>query len=108
MTLSPVEGVAVHSIHWGPEVRSQLHIILPALLTGPAFGWLGSYWRATHAALPGILMACFFILEPLVRFLDGQLIDSRSLAWPAEIALGITVAAAVSLSARRSPPHIAT
>jgi hypothetical protein len=104
MTLSPVEGVAVQSIHWEPEVRSQLHIILPALMTGPAFGWLGWYWQATRTRLAAMLMAGFFVLEPLVRLLCGQLIDSRSPAWPTEIAVGITLALAVSLSRGRPAP----
>jgi hypothetical protein len=101
MTLSPVEGVALQSVHWDLEVRSQLHVILPALITGPAFGWLGWYWRATQTRLPGLLMSAFFVLEPFVRFFDGALIDSRSLVWPAEIALGVMLAVALSLATRR-------
>jgi hypothetical protein len=108
MTLSPMEGVAVQSIHWGLEVRSQLHIFLPALISGPAFGWLGGYWRATHSRLPGIVMAAFFVLEPLVRSLDGQLIDSHSLAWPAEIALGTTLAVVLTRITRRPTSRIAS
>jgi hypothetical protein len=108
MMLSPIEGVAVQSIHWGLEVRSQLHIILPALITGPAFGWLGWYWRATRTRLPGILMAGFFVLEPLVRLLDKQLIDPGSLTWPAEVALGLALVIAVLVSTTRPTPPSST
>jgi hypothetical protein len=93
MTLSPLEGVGTDSIHWSLEIRSQLHVILPALASGPAFGWLGGYWRSTHSRASALLMAALFALEPCVRLADGQLIDPRSLVWPAEVALGVALAA---------------
>jgi cation transport ATPase len=104
MTLSPLEGVATDSIRWSFEVRSQLHVILPALVSGPAFGWLGGYWRSTHSRRSALLIAALFALEPCVRLIDGQLIDPRSLVWPAEVALGFALAAAVWLTTRRRGP----
>ena len=103
MTLSPLEGVAFQSIHWGSEVRSQLHVILPALITGPAFGWLGGYWRSARSRGAAVLISAFLILEPFARTLGGQLIDSRSVVWLAEIALGLALAFALSLVAARRP-----
>jgi hypothetical protein len=101
MTLSPLEGVASSSVHWALEIRSQFHVILPGLITGPAFGWLGAYWRSTQSRGPGVLISALFVLEPFARFCDGRLVDSRSLVWPAEIALGLALAFVLLRSGRR-------
>lgn len=108
MTLSPIEGVATSSIHWWMELRSQLHVILPALLTGPLFGWLGGRWRRNHDLAPALLVAALFALEPFARIVAHQLIDSRSLVWPAEVAAGAALAIATvsfrGAASRRARP----
>lgn len=104
MTLSPMEGVSTGSIDWSAEIRSQLHVILPALATGPLFGWLGGVWRDTRSPRAVLLVAALFICEPLVRLGAGQLVDPRSFAWPAEVAIGLTLAALTVL--RRRGPQI--
>lgn len=93
MTLSPVEGVAPSAIHWLAEIRSQLHVIVPASLTGPLFGWLGWRWRRESSLVPALLVAALFALEPLARALAGQQVASRSLAWPVEVVTGAALAA---------------
>ena len=92
MTLSPFEGVAISSINGWTELRSQIHIILPALFTGPLFGWLGWRWRRNCQLAPALLLAALFALEPFARIVAARLIDSRSLVWPTEIAAGAALA----------------
>lgn len=92
MMLSPLEGVTPSSIQWLNEFRSQLHIILPALLTGPVFGWLGWRWRREKSLAPALLVAALFALEPLARVVADQQIDSHSLVWPIEVATGAALA----------------
>jgi hypothetical protein len=100
MMLSPLEGVATNSINWSMEFRSQLHIVLPALITGPLFGWLGLRWRRQRDLAPALLLAALFALEPVARIATDRLIDSHSLVWPAEAAAGAALALAAAAGRR--------
>jgi len=92
MMLSPIEGVTPSSVDWLMELRSQLHVLLPAAFTGPLFGWLGWRWRHEQSLLPALLPATLFALEPIARTVAGQQIDARSLVWPMEAAIGAALA----------------
>jgi hypothetical protein len=102
MTLSPLEGVAPSSIHWWMELRSQLHIVLPALVTGPVFGWLGWRWRRDRDLAPALVVAAIFALEPLARIAANQMVAAHSFVWPAEVAGGVALAVSAVVF-RRAP-----
>jgi cytochrome b561 len=72
MTLSPIEGVALRQIHPLPFLVSQLHVILPAVVTGPLWGWLGHRWRTRRSWVSAVSVAVPFCLEPLARSIYGQ------------------------------------
>ncbi len=97
MMLSPVEGVTLSAINWPAELRSQLHVILPACLTGPLFGWLGWRWRREQSVAPALLIAALFAFEPVVRAVAGMQIESRSVVWLIEAGSGVLAGVAVAL-----------
>jgi hypothetical protein len=72
MTLSPIEGVGLRQVHPLPFLVSQLHVILPAVVTGPAWGWLGHRWRSGRSWVGAVLVGGAFCLEPLARSVYGQ------------------------------------
>jgi hypothetical protein len=73
MTLSPIEGVALRQVHPLAFLVSQLHVLLPAVLTGPLWGWLGHRWRSGRSSWVGALsVGGAFCLEPLARSVYGQ------------------------------------
>jgi hypothetical protein len=91
MINSPVEGVALSHVDVVEAFRSQLHIFAPALLTGPAFGWLGYRWRVSRSAASAVLVAAAFCLEPLVTRLAQDL--PYSLPAPAPVGVSVGEAA---------------
>jgi hypothetical protein len=91
MTLSPLEGVSASQIHLGLFVRSQLHVIVPGLVSGPLFGWLGYLWRTSRSWLSAAAVAVAFCGEPLARWLVRQPIPAVPVA-VAEVVAGLAVA----------------
>jgi hypothetical protein len=73
LTNSPIEGVALGRLHVSNAVLSQTHVILPSLVTGPAFGWLGHRWRVSRSLASAVLVVAAFCLEPLATRLAHQL-----------------------------------
>ena len=69
MMLSPVEGVTFSHVSLRLELTSQMHVILPGLVTGPFFGLCGWVWRWRRAWGAAALVAGAFALEPLARWL---------------------------------------
>lgn len=67
MTNSPIEGVSLSELNLSVAFGSQLHVLLPGLLTGPAFGWLGYRWRTERWLVSGLALAAIFLLEPIVK-----------------------------------------
>jgi hypothetical protein len=92
MTLSPFEGVTASQIHLTAFARSQLQVIVPGLLTGPLFGWLGNRWRTSRSWLSATAVVIAFCGEPLVRWLVRQPIPAARVA-AVEVAIGVAVAA---------------
>jgi hypothetical protein len=99
MTLSPVEGVRLSSVVVPRFLYSQLHVIVPGLLTGPLYGWFGYRWRTSRSWASAALVVGAFCLEPLARALCGQPLGSTTVS-TAEVAAGVV--AAVLLTAARS------
>jgi hypothetical protein len=102
MTLSPIEGVRLSSVVVPSYLRSQLHVILPGLVTGPLYGWFGHRWRTSRAWASAALISGAFCLEPLARFLSGQSLGSTTVS-VVEVIVGVI--AAVFLAARVRGPE---
>lgn len=92
MTLSPLEGVSVARISLTGELRSQLHVLLPALVTGPMCGLCGHAWRTRRLWPAAALIAGSLCLEAPVRALAGRLTPAPAV-WIAEVAAGLGLAA---------------
>jgi len=98
MTYSPVEiriwtfhrftsgMVAVTTTGYNPAY------IAAGLVTGPVFGWLGHRWRVRRSLISAALVAGALCLEPLARWVTGQLWPPAPV-WTVEVALGAVVAA---------------
>jgi hypothetical protein len=99
LTLSPFEGVSASQIHIAGFVRSQLHVIVPGVVTGPLFGWLGNLWRTSRSWLSAAVVVVAFCGEPLVRWLVRQPIPVTRVA-SAEVAIGLAAAAYFTLNRR--------
>ena len=92
LTLSPVEGVSIQSVDTLGFVRSQLHVILPGLVTGPVLGWLGQQWRTRRSWLSAAVVAGAFCFEPVARAAAGQLLPAAEVG-TAEVVVGVATAA---------------
>jgi hypothetical protein len=90
MTLSPIEGVALRQVHPLPFLVSQLHVILPAVLTGPVWGWLGHRWRSGRSWVGAVAVGGAFCLEPLARAIYGQPFAAADVAM-AEAVAGVVL-----------------
>jgi hypothetical protein len=99
MTLSPLEGVTASQVNIAAFVRSQLHVIVPGIVTGPLFGWLGNLWRTSRSWLSATAVVVAFCGEPLARWLVHQPIQTAAVAL-AEIAIGLAVAVCFALNRR--------
>lgn len=100
MTLSPLEGVTAGQIHVRAFLVSQLHVILPGLITGPLLGWLGHHWRTTRSWASAALIAGAFCLEPLARVAYGQPFSAVGVA-TGEVIAGVVLGAWLVLVAAR-------
>jgi hypothetical protein len=76
--------------------------ILSGLVTGPIFGLLGQRWRVRRSWFSAAIVAGAFCLEPLARWVTGQLMPPPAV-WTVEVAFGAVVAAlfAYTLMAQR-------
>jgi hypothetical protein len=81
-------------------VRSQEHVIVPAILTGPLWGWLGHRWRTSRSWLSAGLLVGAFCLEPLARIVYGDPFAYTAVA-VAEILVGVALAASAALARSR-------
>ena len=98
MTISPIEGVS--HVDLLAFIRSQEHVILPAIVTGPLWGWLGYRWRVSRSWSSAAAVAGAFCLEPLARVAYGNPFTYTGVA-AAEVALGVALAAGAALAAAR-------
>ena len=99
MTLSPLEGVTASQVNIAAFVGSQLHVIVPGIVTGPLFGWLGNLWRTSRSWLSATAVVIAFCGEPLARWLVHQPIQAAAVAL-AEVAIGLAVAVCLVLNRR--------
>lgn len=90
---SPLEGVALsQSLPELPTLlRSQSVNILGGLVAGPLFGFLGQRWRANRSWASAALLAGSLCLEPLARWLAGQL-PPPAFVWKIEVVSGAALA----------------
>jgi hypothetical protein len=100
MTVSPVEGVATARVHLVAFLGSQLHVLLPGLVTGPVWGWLGYRWRTGWSRLSAVLIAGAFCLEPAARAVYGQPFRHAAVA-AAEVLAGALLMTAMVVVGRR-------
>lgn len=98
MTLSPIEGV--FHVDFLSFVRSQEHVILPAIVTGPLWGWLGYRWKVSRSGWSAGLVVGAFCLEPLARILYGNPFAYTAVA-VVEVAVGVALAAVAVVARRR-------
>jgi len=68
--------------------------ILGGLVTGPLFGLLGQRWRIRRWWVSATVVAGALCLEPIARWVTGQLPYAAPHVWEVEIAVG-SVAAAI-------------
>ncbi|HET9104480.1 MAG TPA: DUF6518 family protein [Solirubrobacteraceae bacterium] len=99
MMLSPVEGVTWSHVSLRLELTSQMHVILPGLVSGPFFGLCGWVWRWRRAWGAAAAVAGAFALEPLARWLAGAL-EPAPLVWAAEVLAGAGMAVWIARTRR--------
>jgi len=112
MAWSPIEGARL-SVGLIP---SQAHQLVPGLVTGPLFGWLGWRWRARRAWTAAALLVAAFLCEgPVLHVVGGHgltLPGGLSVVLPSppstgvvvgEIAFGLLLAVAFGWSCARAP-----
>jgi len=100
MTLSPIEGVTLAQIHPAAFLASQAHVLLPAVVSGPVWGWLGYRWRVARSRMSLALVAGAFCLEPLARLVYGQPFRATGVA-VAEVGVGLLLTAIMALAVYR-------
>jgi len=74
--------------------------IVGGMVTGPLFGFLGQRWRARRWWVSAALVAGAFFLEPIARWLTGQLPYSAPSVWGVEVALGAVITLAFVIRRR--------
>jgi hypothetical protein len=108
MTYSPIE---IHPWSFDRFISGMVAVttsgynpfyILSGLVTGPIFGLLGQRWRVRRSWFSAAIVAGAFCLEPLARWVTGQLMPPPAV-WTVEVAFGAVVAAlfAYTLMAQR-------
>ena len=107
MTLSPVEGVALHRI---PGVAVALVAgnvvwIVGGAVTGPLFGLLGQRWRARRWWVTAAVVGGALLFEPLARYLRHELIGP-SWVWAAEATMGACLVAGLMFVGTARPRPI--
>jgi hypothetical protein len=104
MTVSPMEGVALHSAPSAARawLGGNLGWWVAGAITGPLFGYLGHRWRQDGWWAGPALLTAVFLLEPVARRASDRLIGP-SWVWVAEFAVGagMAVAFAASVPMRR-------
>ena len=100
MTLSPLEGVGAGQIHVLAFVDSQLHVLAPALLAGPLWGWLGWRWGTARSWPSAALLASGFSLEPLARLVTAQRFRFAAVG-VVELGIGLTLLSVFALTLTR-------
>jgi hypothetical protein len=76
-----------------------------ALLSGPAFGALGAWWRQTRSRPLGLLVAALFVFEPFAwTAYYGSAYTSDEPVWAAEVVVGVAACAVVWRTRQRRPP----
>jgi hypothetical protein len=104
LTLSPLEGVGADQIHLLSFVASQLHVIIPALVTGPVWGWLGWRWRTARSLPSAALLAAGFCLEPLARVVIADRFRYDAVG-ATELGIGIALLIVSVVGVRRRAGH---
>jgi len=95
MIMGPFEGgqwtMNLREIHG--LLVSNAENILGGLVTGPLYGLAGQRWRTRRAWLRAGVVAGALCLEPLALTIAGRRYPGDPVVWPAEIALGLALAA---------------
>ncbi len=74
-----------------------------ASLSGPAFGWIGSWWAKTKSLVVPIGMALLFVLEPFAVLAAKS--SGSAIVWTGEAVLGLVgVLAIVRFAPKRTTP----
>ena len=91
MTDSPIEHAAFTMANYSAFVRSNLLWFMGALVTGPAFGWLGHRWRVARAPYAAAVTSAVVLLEPLVHLLDARGAAPIGVVLIGEIVVGLAL-----------------
>jgi hypothetical protein len=93
MMWSPIEGVhwSQFAAQWPTLIASQRTNIVGGLFAGPLFGYLGQRWRTRRWWATAALVAGAFCLEPLVRWVAGELYPP-AFVWETEVVAGAGLA----------------
>ena len=102
MTASPFESVPLSRFvpAFVAVARSNALWIAGGVVTAPLYGLLGRRWRVSRWWASAALLAGSVCLEPSARWLVGRVPPSDGV-WLAEIAVGLCLAGACSLTVRR-------
>ena len=110
MTVSPIESVPLREFPHAAVAfaGSNLLWIVGGAVTGPLFGLLGQQWRTGRWWVGAAVVGGAFLLEPVARYLRGQLIGP-SWVWVAESIVGLCLVATfvVMGAVRPSPAQLA-
>lgn len=91
MTDSPIEHATLTVASYSAFVRSNLLWFAGALVTGPAFGWLGHRWRVARAPYAAAITSAVVLLEPLAHLLGARQAAPIGVVLIGEVAVGIVL-----------------
>ncbi|MDO8963712.1 MAG: DUF6518 family protein [Coriobacteriia bacterium] len=98
-------GLVLGSAVLWVTVNAMWYVI--AVLTGIVFGLLGRWRRTTGSPAPFVVLAAFFVLEPLLSVLLSGYLPRPHVVWVFEILAGLALFAWFGVAHRRRQVSVA-